>query len=47
VKEAKGYERWIEGLKAKADIRINRPLPDGPVLQPAKKATPPAGAGKN
>jgi parvulin-like peptidyl-prolyl isomerase len=47
VKEAEGYERWIEGLKAKADIRINRPLPDGPVLQPAKKATPPAGAGKN
>lgn len=44
MKEAEGYERWIEGLKAKADIRINRPLPDGPVLQPARQATPPAGA---
>jgi len=47
LKEAEEYERWIEGLKAKAEIRINRPLPDGPVLQPAKQATPPAGAEKN
>jgi parvulin-like peptidyl-prolyl isomerase len=46
VKEAKAYERWIEGMKAKADIRINRPLPDSPVLQPAKKATPSAEAGE-
>ncbi len=47
LKEAEEYERWIEGLKAKAEIRINRPLPDGPMLQPVKKATPSAGAGEN
>ena len=47
LKEAEEYERWIEGLKAKAAIQINRPLPDGPALQPVKKATPPAGAGKH
>jgi len=27
-KEAEAYKIWIEGLKAKAAIRINRPLPD-------------------
>jgi parvulin-like peptidyl-prolyl isomerase len=27
-KEAEAYKIWIEGLKAKAVIRINRPLPD-------------------
>jgi peptidyl-prolyl cis-trans isomerase C len=37
LKEGEAYERWIEGLKAKAVIRINRPLP---------KWTPPADAGK-
>jgi parvulin-like peptidyl-prolyl isomerase len=47
LKEAKEYERWIEGLKAKAAIQIIRPLPDGHELQPAKKATPPAAAGKH
>jgi parvulin-like peptidyl-prolyl isomerase len=47
AKEAEGYERWIEGLKASAVIRIDRPLPGGPVLQPAKKATPPTAAGKH
>ena len=47
LKEAEEYERWIEGLKAKAVIRINRPLPGGSALQPAKEATPPAGAGKH
>jgi len=47
LKEAEEYVRWIEGLKAKAEIRINRPLPDGTALQPAKKTTPPAGAGEN
>jgi len=47
AKEAEEYERWIEGLKAKAVIRIDRPLPDGPVLQPAKKATPPTAAGEH
>jgi parvulin-like peptidyl-prolyl isomerase len=28
LKEADAYQVWIEGLKAKAQIRINRPLPD-------------------
>lgn len=28
--EAEAYKIWIEGLKAKAAIRINRPLPDLP-----------------
>ena len=28
-KEAEAYQIWIEGLKAKAAIRINRPLPGG------------------
>jgi parvulin-like peptidyl-prolyl isomerase len=28
-KEAEAYKIWIEGLKAKAAIRINRPLPGG------------------
>jgi len=26
-KEAEAYKIWIEGLQAKAAIRINRPLP--------------------
>ena len=28
LKEAEAYERWIEGLKEKAEILVNRPLPD-------------------
>jgi parvulin-like peptidyl-prolyl isomerase len=45
LKEAEAYERWIEGLKAKAEIRVNRPLPDGSVpAQPeAKTGSPSAG----
>lgn len=46
AKEAEGYKRWIEGLKATAVIQINRPLPDGASLQPATKAAPPTAAGK-
>lgn len=47
VKEADAYVRWIANLKAKADIQINRPLPDGPAPQPAMKATPPVGEEKH
>ena len=49
IKEAEAYERWIEGLKEKAEISVNRPLPDGPVpAQPeAKKGKPSAGNGKH
>jgi len=47
LKEAEAYERWIEGLKAKAEIRVNRPLPDGPVpAQPEAKTSSPS-AGKH
>jgi len=44
LKEAEAYERWIEGLKAKAVIRINRPLPEWtpPVETGTKDARPPA-----
>jgi parvulin-like peptidyl-prolyl isomerase len=39
IKEAEAYERWIEGLKEKAEISVNRPLPDGPVpVHPGKPA---------
>jgi parvulin-like peptidyl-prolyl isomerase len=43
-REAGAYKIWIEGLKAKAVIRINRPLPGGPSpAQPeTKDARPPA-----
>jgi peptidyl-prolyl cis-trans isomerase C len=49
LKEAEAYERWIEGLKAKAEILVNRPLPEGPApAQPdAKTERPPAGNGKH
>jgi parvulin-like peptidyl-prolyl isomerase len=49
IKEAEAYERWIEGLKEKAEISVNRPLPDGPVpTQPeAKKGRPSAGNGRH
>lgn len=33
LKEADAYQSWIDGLKAKADIRVNRPLPGGPPAQ--------------
>ena len=46
AREAEEYTRWIEDLKAKAVIRIKRPLPDGPAPQPAKKEAPPTAAGK-
>ena len=45
LKEAEGYERWIEALKEKAEISINRPLPDGPV--PAQPGKPAAGTVKH
>jgi len=35
-KEAEAYKIWIEGLKAKAAIRINRPLPGGPASAAAE-----------
>ena len=48
LKEAEAYERWIEGLKAKAVIQINRPLPDAalPVQTERKSEKPMAGSGK-
>ena len=40
-REAGAYKIWIEGLKAKAAIRINRPLPGGPLpVQPETKDGP-------
>lgn len=46
LKEEDAYGQWVEGLKAKADIRITRPLPDAPAFQPeAKSAGPPAKTG--
>jgi parvulin-like peptidyl-prolyl isomerase len=30
LKEAEAYEHWIDSLKAKAVIRVNRPIPDIP-----------------
>ena len=49
LREAKAYERWIEGLKAKAVIRINRPLPDVslPELTERKSEKPVTGSGKH
>jgi parvulin-like peptidyl-prolyl isomerase len=35
-KEAEAYKIWIEGLKAKASIQINRPLPGGPASAEAE-----------
>jgi len=48
LKEAEGYERWLEQLKAKAVIRINRPLPDGALPEQAerKPEKPGSGTGK-
>ena len=45
LKEAEAYERWIEALKEKAEISVNRPLPDGPV--PAQPGKPAAGTVKH
>jgi len=44
LKEGETYERWIEELKAKAVIRINRPLPKWtpPLEAGTKDALPPA-----
>jgi len=49
IKEAEAYERWIDGLKAKAVIRINRPLPDGTLPEQAERKSekPVAGSGKH
>jgi parvulin-like peptidyl-prolyl isomerase len=44
-REAVAYKIWIEGLKAKAVIRINRPLPGGPSpVQPEMKDERPSAA---
>ena len=34
LKEAEAYERWLDGLKERASVVVNRPLPDGPVPAP-------------
>jgi peptidyl-prolyl cis-trans isomerase SurA len=47
-REAEAYKSWIEGLKAKAVIRINRPLPGGSASTEEKTENPrpPAVPGK-
>jgi len=45
LKEAQAYDRWIEGLKARAVIQINRPLPDGTPAEQAKRKSDKSGAG--
>ena len=45
LKEAEAYERWLEGLKERASIVVNRPLPDGPA--PAGTIVPASGSGKH
>jgi peptidyl-prolyl cis-trans isomerase C len=40
LKEAEVYAQWIEGLKANADIRINRPLPADPAPLPPPEEKP-------
>lgn len=45
LKEAEAYERWLEGLKAKAVIRINRPLPDGTLPERAEGKSEKSAAG--
>lgn len=47
LKEAEAYERWIEGLKAKAVIRINRPLGTLPEQAERKSEKPMVGSGKH
>ncbi|MHB8773451.1 MAG: peptidylprolyl isomerase [Syntrophales bacterium] len=43
LKEAEAYERWLESLKERAQIVVNRPLPGGPVPAGTGNATPAAG----
>jgi parvulin-like peptidyl-prolyl isomerase len=49
IKEAEAYERWLDGLKERASIIVNRPLPGGPA--PARPEIPteqrPQGVGKH
>jgi len=45
LKEAEAYERWLEGLKERASVVVNRPLPDGPV--PAGTEVPAPGSGRH
>jgi parvulin-like peptidyl-prolyl isomerase len=45
LKEAQAYDRWIEGLKTKAVIQINRPLPDGIPAEQTKRESDKSGAG--
>jgi parvulin-like peptidyl-prolyl isomerase len=47
LKEAEAYERWLEGLKAKAEIRINRPLPDGSAPEQLETKTDNPSTGKH
>jgi parvulin-like peptidyl-prolyl isomerase len=49
LKEAEAYEHWVEGLKAKAVIQINRPLSDGapPGTSETKSEKPMTGSGKH
>ena len=45
LKEAQAYERWIGGLKARAVIQINRPLPDGTPAEQTMRKSEKSGAG--
>jgi parvulin-like peptidyl-prolyl isomerase len=49
IKEAEAYERWLEGLKERASIVVNRPLPGGPAPAAAEIPTEqrPQGVGKH
>ena len=37
LKESEAYERWLDGLRERASVVVNRPLPDGPVPAPGGK----------
>jgi parvulin-like peptidyl-prolyl isomerase len=43
LKEAEAYERWLEGLKERASIVVNRTLPDGPVPAGTDRVAPGTG----
>ncbi len=45
LKEEEAYERWLDGLKERATVVVNRPLPDGPV--PAGAEVPAPGRGRH
>jgi parvulin-like peptidyl-prolyl isomerase len=45
LKEAEAYGRWLEALKGRATVVVNRPLPDGPA--PAGTIAPAPGSGKH